>query len=204
MTRSDPPVTPAAPTATPFSELEASHRALESRLDTLRGLVEGLARRGPGGDSRAAADLRRTLADLEEAAVRHHADEDASLFPRLARARTGSPAGDELARTLARLTAEHTAAARLLAAFKGGVETALGREGGPSRNDLVILAARLVALTRHLRAHMALEQREVFPAARAALAADEAALGALASEMAARRERVADAAPAGRDPGAAG
>ena len=158
----------------PFARLENTHRRIEERLATLERAaseLDGVERMGALGD---VYDVVRFFA---RAAARHHEDEEASLFPRLARV-------TELAPLLTSLEAEHrahdaayTELAALVDAFPSDV--------GPERADEVRLAALARRLSEIYRAHIDREERELFPAARRAL--DAATCAAMADEMQARR-----------------
>jgi iron-sulfur cluster repair protein YtfE (RIC family) len=156
----------------PLGMLRACHGRIERQLVTLRRLAAHLP--GHGADREAQAAACAILRYFDDAAPNHHADEEASVFPRLlARA----PSARE---TIAVLERDHHGAFEtnwrrlrpLLAAIAAG-----GRETLPP------------ALVREVcdayAAHIALENDRLFPqCAETLTAADLAAIGA---EMAARR-----------------
>ncbi|HEY2747501.1 MAG TPA: hemerythrin domain-containing protein [Polyangia bacterium] len=142
----------------PFEMLERCHRRLEETLATL------------GGATPARQALDEALAFIDRAMARHERDEEESLFPRLARV-------PQLAPLLDRLTVQHRDQAALVDELR-----ALMDAPRPDEARLADVVARLDAA---YRAHLAIEERELFPAAKAALDADD--IGGMASEMDARR-----------------
>src|SRR5438105_10007962 len=137
----------------PFARLENTHRRIEERLADLE-------------HAAGQADLS-TMADVlgffERAGARHHEDEEKSLFPRLRRHAALAP-------LLTSLEGEHRAHEEA----REGV--ARDCEGAADCPTLVAAAARLCAV---YRAHIVREEKELFPAARAAL--DEATLRQIAT-----------------------
>ena len=156
----------------PFAMLEASHRRLEERLAELERAALDLL--DPAKADGAVATLHEVAAYFERSVVRHEADEEASLFPRLAGAA-------ELAPVLGRLAAEHREHEALHHELSAVVEnealagTALAQALGSVVGRLHGAYAR----------HVTTEEREVFPVARRLLGAD--ALAAIAAEMDERR-----------------
>jgi hemerythrin-like domain-containing protein len=142
----------------PFEMLERCHRRLEETLATLR------------PPSRQALD--EALAFIDRAVKRHEDDEEQSLFPRLSRV-------PQLAGLLDRLTVQHRDQTAIIGELRALMDAAQ-----PDDAKLADVVARLDAA---YRAHITLEERELFPAARAAFDADD--LGGMASEMDARRGR---------------
>ena len=116
--------------------------------------------------------LDEGLAFIDRAVKRHEDDEEQSLFPRLQRV-------PQLAGLLDRLTVQHRDQTALVAELRALMDAAQ-----PDDAKLAEVVARLDAA---YRAHIAVEERELFPAAKAALDADD--LGGMASEMDARRGR---------------
>ena len=142
----------------PFEMLERCHRRLEETLDRLR---------TPSRQS-----LDEALAFVDRAVRRHEDDEEQSLFPRLVRV-------PQLAGLLDRLTVQHRDQSALVEELRASMAAA-----SPDEARLRDVVARLDAAYRE---HIAVEERELFPAAKAALDADN--LGGMASEMEARRGR---------------
>lgn len=142
----------------PFEMLERCHRRLEENLEMLR------------TPSRQALD--EVLAFIDRAVRRHEEDEEASLFPRLVRV-------PQLAGLLDRLTVQHRDQSALIEELR-----TLMAAPSPDEARLRDVVTRLDAA---YRAHIRIEERELFPAAKAALDADD--LGGMASEMESRRGR---------------
>jgi hemerythrin-like domain-containing protein len=142
----------------PFEMLERCHRRLEETLATIE------------TPSRQALD--DALAFIDRAIQRHEDDEEQSPFPRLRRL----PA---LAPLLDRLTVQHRDQTALVEALRALLEAA--------RPDEARLRDVVGRLSAAYRAHLAVEERELFPAAKAALTDDD--LAAMAVEMDARRGR---------------
>ena len=162
----------------PLGMLAACHGRIERQLSTLDRLQRYLPEHGADIDARAAA--RGILRYFDTAAPNHHADEEASLFPRLKRMQP-----DRADRLIADLAAEHEA---LAAKWRRLRPLLTGIAAGTRAN----LSARQVAEIRTAyAAHIAREESELFPLAAATF--DAATLAEIGSEMAARR---------GVDPGA--
>jgi hemerythrin-like domain-containing protein len=155
----------AAPPPDPFAQLERSHRRLEERLEDLA-----------QADAARIDVVRDVAAFFARAVKRHEQDEEESLFPRL-RDRT------ELAPILERLAREHVEHAALHAQLDRVIEALDAGTPEAARE----LGRTTTALMHAYREHVDEEERVLFPAARALL--DEAALVAIAAEMAARRQR---------------
>jgi hemerythrin-like domain-containing protein len=142
----------------PFEMLERCHRRLEETLATL------------ADPTRQALD--EALMFIDRSVKRHEDDEEVSLFPRLVRV-------PQLAPLLDRLTVQHRDQAAAIEDLRALLEA-------PKLDP--VLAREIVArLSTSYAEHIAVEEKELFPAARAALDADD--LGGMASEMDARRGR---------------
>lgn len=162
----------------PFGMLTACHGRIERQLSTLDRLQRHLPEHGADTDARAAA--RGILRYFDTAGPNHHADEEASVFPRLKHALP-----DRADLLIAELAAEHDA---LAAKWRRLRPLLAGIAAGTRAN----LSARQVADIRAAYAvHIAREESTLFPLAAAAF--DAATLAEIGSEMAARR---------GIDPGA--
>jgi hemerythrin-like domain-containing protein len=165
----------------PLGLLSDCHRRIEQFLSALVTIAQ--AGRGgmlSPGDRQA---LESALWYFATASPRHSADEEDSLFPRL-RSSAEPEAGTALD-ALEQLEADHRVAEQHHAA----VETLTRRwlvEGTLPTADTDALLEYLAVLDRLYRAHIRVEDEEVFPAAARALAASE--IEALGREMAARRD----------------
>ncbi len=164
----------------PIGMLSDCHRRIERFLVVLVTIATE-QQGGPLGDEQKSA-LEAALNYFRNAAPKHTADEEESLFPRLRRIE--SP---EMQSTLNRIDAlEHDHQL----ADKGHQEVErLGREwlsrGRLSVEDAGQMATLLTELSALYEAHIALEDREIFPCANRALSPeDRTAVGA---EMAGRR-----------------
>jgi hemerythrin-like domain-containing protein len=156
----------------PLGMLRACHGRIARQLATLERLQRHLPENGCDADARAAA--RAILRYFDSAAPNHHADEEASLFPRLKTALPGR--ADAL---IADLEREHQALAmnwRRLRPLLAGIA------GGACAN----LSPRQVAAVRAAYdAHIAKEESALIPLAAGTF--DAATLAAIGREMAARR-----------------
>jgi hemerythrin-like domain-containing protein len=156
----------------PLGLLSACHRRIERQLETLARLQRHLPEYGCDADARAAA--RGILRYFDTAAPNHHADEEASTFPRLKAALPG-----RIENLIADLEGDHTRLAihwrklrPLLAAIAGGQRANLS-------------AKQVADVTAAYDAHIAREENELIPLA--AQVFDAAALAEIGKEMAARR-----------------
>jgi hemerythrin-like domain-containing protein len=146
----------------PFEQLTRSHRRLEQALSAL---VD--AARGDRLDETTARDVADFLARQVR---RHEADEEESLFPRLATVA-------ELAPILDQLRAEHVTHL----ALHERLERAL------SASELDEIRRVAAALEDAYRTHIDVEEAVLFPTARRTL--KEPDLAAIVDEMQARRGR---------------
>jgi hemerythrin-like domain-containing protein len=158
----------------PVDRLERSHRRLEQQLAQLQRAAGAIVRERAGGDDLDVVDT--VLAFLERQALRHETDEEESLFPRLRATGDLAPLLDELAgqHRLHRHLVLH------LRALRSGWSV-----GGPDAGDGAALVITTNELVRAYRAHIEREERELLPAARAALGPGECA--AILMEMERRR-----------------
>jgi hemerythrin-like domain-containing protein len=165
----------------PLGMLSDCHRRVERFLRVLMDVTSQA--QGAELSTEQQAALEAGLRYFQEAAPKHTADEEKSLFPRL-RA-TGREDIEELMRNVDVLENDHGVAA----GAHREVER-LGRkwleEGRLTEPDKARLSAQLASLAELYQRHIHIEDNEVFPAAAAILTAeDRRAIGA---EMAARRE----------------
>jgi len=156
----------------PLGMLRACHGRIKRQLATLERLQHHLPVHGCDMDARLAA--RAILKYFDDAAPNHHADEEASVFPRLAAAlpgRAGALIAD-LAEDHARLANHWRKLRPPLAAIAAG--------------QRANLSAKLVNDVRALYdAHIAKEEEELIPLA--AETFDRTTLATIGAEMAARR-----------------
>jgi hemerythrin-like domain-containing protein len=164
----------------PLGLLSDCHRRIEWFLDALLRVSRG-ERGRPLSDAGRRA-MEQALTYFAAAAPRHTADEEESLFPRL-RA-SGSEEATAVLVIVERLEGEHrradaahAAVSRLTAPW---IET--GQLGDAEASELV---ETLEALQRIYDSHIAIEDREVFPAASRLLSS--AQLEGVGREMAERR-----------------
>jgi hemerythrin-like domain-containing protein len=156
----------------PLGMLAACHRKLERQLATLAHLGRHLPEHGCDVEARTAA--RAILKYFDSAELHHQADEEQSVFPRLAQAQPAQALA-----LIAALERDHTALAAqwrklrpLLAAI------AVGQRAN--------LAPKQVAeITLAYETHIAQEETEFLPLATRAF--DPAAIAAIGREMAERR-----------------
>jgi len=156
----------------PLGMLSACHRRIERQLATLDRLQRHLPEHGCDADARAAA--RGILRYFDSAAPNHHADEEASVFPRL---RSAAPGRAEV--LIAELEREHRALAanwRRLRPLLAGIAAGARANLSPKQVAEVRVA---------YEGHIAKEENGLIPLAAQAL--DAPALAQVGSEMAARR-----------------
>jgi hemerythrin-like domain-containing protein len=161
----------------PIGMLTDCHRRIEQFLKMLATVVERAAGRGLTGEE--AAAVTAALQYFRTGGVRHTADEEVSLFPRLRATR----ATDSLAK-LDSLESDHHEAATL----HETVETiyrawiAGGKLASDREQELRAAMERLTAL---YGAHIAVEESIVFP--QAAQVLDRAVIASIGLEFRARR-----------------
>ena len=164
----------------PIGMLGDCHRRIERFLNALLMVATG-AKGGPLTDEQQAA-LATSLRYFREAAPKHTADEEESLFPRLSR--LDRPDLQPLLAKIDSLQHDHECAEESHREVDrlGQLWLANGRL---SPQDAEYLATVLTQLAKLYRHHIATEDTEIFPFAANALASsDRQAIGA---EMAARR-----------------
>jgi len=164
----------------PIGMLEDCHKRIQYFLRTLVRLAEAGQQRDLKEDERAA--LQTALRYFREAAPKHTADEEESLFPRLRR--IDSPQVQEIFAKVDRLQSDHRHADEQHSAVDaiGSRWLAAGyldpREGAR-------FAALLGDLSELYREHIPLEEKEIFPVAKNVLSAP--AQESMGQEMAQRR-----------------
>src|SRR5579885_1714835 len=170
---------PEATFADPIGMLKDCHRRIERFLNVLAQLSPAAGR---PLDPAQRASWETALRYFREAAPKHTADEEDSLFPRLRQ--IARPEVQALLERVDVLEQEHARAAQNHEAIDQLGQTWLKEERLSAEQ-----ASRLIALLRELQdlyqRHIALEDAEVFPAAAAVLS--DAARRDIGREMAARR-----------------
>lgn len=144
----------------PFTMLHRSHERLRERLEDLSIAAEQRDYEG----------IDAVLGFFERSVARHEADEERSLFPRLARQRA-------LEAIVATLKSQHEEQADLVQTLGFQLD---------ARDDRGI-EMTVKSLRASYEEHIAIEERDLFPAAIAALSAEEKA--AMHAEMNERRGR---------------
>jgi hemerythrin-like domain-containing protein len=164
----------------PIGLLTDCHRRIEHFLSVL-GLVAEQARGGMLDEEQRRA-LDTALRYFREAAPKHTADEEETLFPRMRKMEN-----DEVRAVLSKvdlLHEEHERADRAHAEMDR-LGTAWLQHGSLPADDAMRLCELMQEMQELYRAHIALEEVEVFPAAARNL--DLAERSAAGREMAARR-----------------
>lgn len=167
---------PAASFDDPLGMLRACHGRIERQLATLERLQRHLPEHGADSQARSAA--RTLLRYFDHAEPNHHADETASVFPRLlARA----PSARDL---VARLEHEH---AQLHLNWRKLRPLLAGIASGQRAN---LPAALVHDVQRSYGEHLSIENESLLPMCAERLTPDE--LAAIGAEMAARRSLGSD------------
>ena len=164
----------------PLGLLSDCHRRIEHFLRVLSTIAADAAGGPLTPDYRRA--LEGALRYFAEAAPRHTADEEVSLFPRL---RTAGSATAHAMAALDRLERDHHEADAHHAEVDRLARRWLEHDGLPHA-EADALREHLVRLEALYADHIAVEDRDVFPAAAQAL--DRAQLEQIGREMAARRQ----------------
>jgi hemerythrin-like domain-containing protein len=162
----------AAPTFDdPLEMLKACHGRIERQLATLARLQRWLPQHGCDDDARTAA--RAILRYFDLAAPNHHADEEQSVFPRLAAtAPSAKPLLGDLERDHAALAQGWMRLRPLLAGIAAGARANLS-------------AKEVLAMRRAYESHIAREENDLIPLAASTF--DAQTLAAIGREMAGRR-----------------
>ncbi len=160
--------------------LSDCHRRIEHFLQLLIRVADQAQGGALSAEQRDAFEV--ALHYFAEAAPKHTADEEGSLFPRLRASRHPDAAeavalADALSRDHGDAGAHHAAVAALAARWL--------RDGHLPATSAGALAGHLAGLADLYRVHIALEDGELFPLARRVLTSSE--LAALGGEMAQRR-----------------
>ena len=164
----------------PTGLLSDCHRRIEMFLETLA--AAGKVMHEPPSDDAARA-LQAALVYFRQAAPKHTADEEESLFPRL-RGREEAELRSALS-TLDRLEKDHDTVSPLHAAVERLAETFL-ETGSLSASHIQAFQTAVARLQEIYREHIRVEDSMVFPLAARLL--NESQKSAIAQEMAARRK----------------
>lgn len=156
----------------PLGVLRACHRRMERQLATLSRLRRHLPLHHADDDARAAAAA--IVRYFDSAAPNHHADEEASLFPRLA------ALAPDLEKVAAALGREHAELGARWSRLRPLLAAIVARGGAhlPVKDVEAFCAA--------YRAHIEREETQLLPRAQEAL--DGPTLAAIGAEMARRRD----------------
>lgn len=163
----------------PLGLLADCHRRIEMFLGVLLRIAR--ERAGQPLDSQAAEAVSKAKRYFAEAAPRHTADEEDSLFPRV---RAALPERSESLEALDRLHHEHHTADELHARVDALLASWLG-DGRLSEERSAELTSALTQLQQLYQTHIELEEAVVFPLAGRILSNE--ALATVGAEMRSRR-----------------
>jgi hemerythrin-like domain-containing protein len=163
----------------PLELLSDCHRRIEMFLGILEAIAKGIDR-APSEEARRALDS--ALRYFREAAPKHTADEEQSLFPRLRRVRSAS-IEDALSK-IDELEKEHLWAETLHKEVDDLGRRYLNR-GKLSSDEAERFRKHVASLAGTYERHISIEDRDLFPVAQEAL--PQADKLAMAEEMANRR-----------------
>jgi len=165
----------------PLGLLTDCHRRINHFLNVLHLVVRQGQRKSLDKEHREGLD--GSLRYFREAAPKHTADEEESLFPRML-SRAGSDSAG-VSHMLTLLDAEH----RIISSDHGRVDE-LGRkwllDGSLAADELIRLRTMLDSLQEIYARHIAIEEQDVFPLAARILQSSD--LHSIAREMAQRRD----------------
>ena len=160
----------------PFEMLYACHERVQRSLDLLSRLVAHV--RQHGTDDQAARAAQDVMRYFDIAAPLHHEDEERHVFPRLEQ-------GPQLREAIARLRAEHDEFHRLWGLLRAQLQAVA--TGGTGLDIDALAQAAQAFVDIHID-HVATENDQVFPAARAQVQREgDTARAAIGNEMAHRR-----------------
>ena len=169
----------------PFGLLVHCHRKIEGQLE----LLERAAQLLPHADVRLLpeifAKVEAACAHFAVVGVKHTADEDESLFPRLRL--WGGAAGQEALDAMGLLESQHRTAEQLHLEFDNLVAR-IPRDGSADSHDLEAFNQLTTELTKFYRPHIELENNLVFPVAQRVLSPGE--IYAIGQEMRERRRDI--------------
>jgi hemerythrin-like domain-containing protein len=164
----------------PLALLSDCHRRIELFLQVLADTTHRVA--GGALTARERADLEAALQYFATGAVRHTADEEESVFPRLRAC--GQAADPGVIEAIRHLECDHAEAERRHVLIDALIWTWLA-DGTLDQDATAELGVHLTALQAIYRDHIAIEDRMLFSAASRLLSFDQ--LAQIGEEMAARR-----------------
>lgn len=166
----------------PLDMLVDCHRRVEHFLDVLI-RVEALYR-GKSLDAQAILAFNAAQLYFHTSALKHTADEEESLFPRL---KTQLPAGDATLETIQKLEADHQFAAELHLRVDRFIESWCATPTArPPADRAEQFSMDLRRLKQHYDEHIRLEEQSVFPEAARNLSSE--LIAEIGSEMRERRQ----------------
>lgn len=172
--------TPASGFHQPLEVWQATHARIARMNNMMQRLVDFVRLNPVDANAGVTAALLRNYFD--EAARRHHEDEELDLFPRLMvklNRRSSGPAAEHIGATIQALLADHEEMHALWAALRSQL---LLIEAG---KDPCFDDAQVMLFVTRYRAHMEIEDAEIAPALKRMLDAHD--LQAIGQAMAARR-----------------
>ena len=164
----------------PTGLLSDCHRRIEMFMRSLEGVAKGIDS-PPDEDTKTA--LETALRYFQEAAPKHTADEEESLFPRLRSLR--SPEVENALSRLVELEGEHRWAEPLHAKVEELGRKYLVVQARLTQVEVAEFRAAVAELSAMYRRHIAVEDQSLFPVAAKALSDGDKR--AIAAEMAKRR-----------------
>ena len=169
----------------PLGLLVHCHERIEGQLETLARAAEVLRSGNSRSIPKAFVAVGAACKHFAIAGVKHTADEDESLFPRLRE--RGGAAGEEALAAMTELESQHRSAEDMHKQFDEFVLT-LPRDGSADRRELDCFSEMVAELAAFYRPHIFMENNLVFPIAGRVLPASE--LHTLGEEMRARRRDI--------------
>ncbi len=165
-------------TDTPLEMLVACHGRVRKFTDTLVRLADHLATHGPDDQARQAATA--ILRYFEQAAPRHHADEEEDLFPALLQAAGDRPDCTGLRDTVAALTREHEELDAEWQSVRQQLRAVVEGKAADLHAD-----DRARRFAQHYQQHAQREESDVYPWAATLLSGDD--MARIADAMTQRR-----------------
>jgi hemerythrin-like domain-containing protein len=166
----------------PLEMLVDCHRRVEHFLGVLI-RVETLYR-GKALDAQAILAFNAAQLYFQTSALKHTADEEESLFPRM---KSQLPAGDDTLETLGQLEADHKLANELHLRVDRFIETWCATPAAPPPADRAEqFTSDLRRLKQHYEEHIRLEEQSVFPEAARYLSSE--LIAEIGCEMRERRQ----------------